>query len=113
VKGDADHVALVRRLAFRSYRCLPLVARGRTLGVLTLVASGSRRPPGPADRATAEELARRAAAAAENARLYREVQEAVRAKDRFLAVLSHELRTPLTPALMAVSALLDGEAPAD
>ena len=110
---DAEHLALVRQLDFRSYICLPLVARGRTLGTLTLVATGSRRPPGLADRATAEELARRAASAAENARLYREVRLAGQAKDRFLAVLSHELRTPLTPVLLAVSAMLDGDAPAD
>jgi len=36
--------------------------------------------------------------AAENARLYEEAQQAVRARDEFLSVASHELRTPLSPS---------------
>ena len=65
--------------------------------------------------ALAAELARRAALAVDNARLYhgrqarQEAEAADRAKGRFLAVLSHELRNPLSPVLMAVSALLDGD----
>src|SRR5438034_1399078 len=55
-----------------------------------------------------EERAQRAALAADNARLYREAQDASRAKDEFLAVLSHELRTPLTPVLGWVRMLRTG-----
>ena len=107
---------MVRRLGFRSYLCIPLTARGRALGVLTLIGTDGHRRYDAADLALAEELARRAALAVDNARLYRaagqarqEAEAADRAKGRFLAVLSHELRNPLSPVLMAVSALLDGD----
>ena len=55
---------------------LPLVARGRTLGVITLVLADADRHYGPDDLAFAEELARRAALAIDNARLYAEAQAA-------------------------------------
>src|SRR6185437_14984639 len=57
------------------------------------------------DLALAEELAGRAAIALDNARLYRNVQEADRHKNEFLSMLSHELRNPLTPIRNAVGLL--------
>ena len=41
------------------------------------------------------EVARHAALAIDNARLYREAQEADQRKDEFLAMLGHELRNPI------------------
>src|SRR3989442_1236604 len=80
-------------------RRVPLGARGRMLGVVWFVLPNGKRGYTLADLALAEVLAQRAALAADNARLYREAQDASRAKDEFLAGLSHELRTPLTPVL--------------
>jgi serine phosphatase RsbU (regulator of sigma subunit) len=52
--------------------CLPMKARGRTIGALTFVSTASGRRLGPADLAMAEEVAARAGSAVDNARLYQE-----------------------------------------
>jgi signal transduction histidine kinase len=88
---------------------VPLIARARTLGVLSLIGTGPERRYTAADLSLAEELARRAALAVDNAQLYHESQAASHAKDRILAVLGHELRTPLTPIAATVSARLEYE----
>jgi PAS domain S-box-containing protein len=72
---DDLHLGLVRELGFQSYMCVPLVTRDETLGVISFVAAESGRRYGPDDLALAEELARRAGTAVENAQLYREVEE--------------------------------------
>jgi PAS domain S-box-containing protein len=96
---DAEHLQTLRMLGFKSYVCVPLQAHGRTLGAITLVASDSGRRYDEQDLVLAEELARRAAVAIENARLYSATQEAVRAREVFLSIASHELKTPLTTLL--------------
>ena len=60
---------------------LPLRAHGRFLGAMTLASNTPERRFGAADLAAAEELARRAALAIDNARLYREAKEAIRLRD--------------------------------
>ena len=73
-----------------------MVARGHTLGTITLTTGESGRRYGPAELAFGEDLASRAAIALDNARLYRDAQTAVKARDQFLSIASHELKTPLT-----------------
>ena len=68
---DAEHLRLMRELGFVSLIFVPLVARGRTLGVITLVSAESGRRYREADLELAEELARHAALAVDNARLYK------------------------------------------
>lgn len=97
VARDARHLAILREVGLRSVMIVPLVARGTTLGAITFVAAESGRRFDEHDLALARELADRAALAVDNARLFADAQEAIRARDDFLSIASHELRTPLTP----------------
>lgn len=71
-----EHLALARSLGLTSYAIVPLVVRGKVFGALSLVTEGERRLVED-DLRFAEELARRAALALENSRLY-ETAEAAR-----------------------------------
>jgi PAS domain S-box-containing protein len=71
-----EHLRLIRALGLRSYLCVPLVARANVLGALSLVHAESGRAYDAGDLALAEELARRAAVAIDNARLFSETEEA-------------------------------------
>jgi PAS domain S-box-containing protein len=67
-----EHFALLRELGLRSAMILPLSARGRTFGAINLVSAESGRLYSNDDLAFATDLARRAALAIDNARLYEE-----------------------------------------
>jgi len=69
---DDEHFRVVRELGFQSYMCVPLRARGRTIGAITLVSTRPDHRYGPADLTLARDLAWRAALAVDNARLYRD-----------------------------------------
>lgn len=71
---DEEHLRLIRSLDLHSAFVLPLVARGRTLGALTLFWAESKHHYNQQDIDLAEELARRSAIAIDNASLYREAQ---------------------------------------
>ncbi|HEX8107936.1 MAG TPA: AAA family ATPase, partial [Kofleriaceae bacterium] len=103
---DEHHLHLNQAIGIRSLMVLPLTARGETLGTLTLVAATPGRRFSPADLDLAVEVARRAAAAIDKARLYREAQDAIRLRDEFLTVASHELRTPMTSLTLSLQTLL-------
>lgn len=94
---DEEHLRVMRAMGCRSVISAPLVARGRTLGVLTFILTHSGRRYDHADLAAALELAKRCALAIDNARLYEDAQNAIRVRDDFLLIASHELKTPLTP----------------
>jgi PAS domain S-box-containing protein len=69
-RGDEKLLAALRRIEMTSLMSLPLIARGRVIGALTLLSDRTDRLFGDADLATAEELARRAAIAVDNALLF-------------------------------------------
>jgi PAS domain S-box-containing protein len=94
--SGGEYFKILRALGNDSAMYVPLIARGRTIGVISFVSAESGYQYGSSDLALAQELARRAAIAIDNARLYREAQDAVRVREEFLSIASHELKTPLT-----------------
>ena len=109
---SGEHLELLRSLRLRSYLCVPMRTSERILGAIAFATSESGRAFTEFDLEVAEELARRAAIALENARLVRELKEADRRKDEFLAVLAHELRNPLAPVRNAIEILRSLPSPA-
>lgn len=107
LRFDDEARAAWERLAPRAIVSVPLIRRGQAAGIVAYVALTSKRLYGDADMAVAEELARRAGLAFENAVLYRGTQEAVRARDEFLSVASHELKTPVTSIHLQIQLLLE------
>ena len=108
VARDAEHLAMLRGLEIRSSMIVPMTARERTLGALMLVSTRPARRYGDVDLSVALDLARRAAVAIDNARLYRAALAANDAKTNFLATMSHELRTPLTAIIGYEELLAEG-----
>jgi signal transduction histidine kinase/PAS domain-containing protein len=98
---------LVRRLGVECALAVPLRVRERTLGAVVFGLASAERRYEPADLAVAEELARRAAFAMENARLYRQAQAAVRQREEFLSIAAHELKTPLGSLQLTVQSMAE------
>jgi len=75
---DAEHFKILQELGLASAMVVPLVARGRTLGAITFASENPARRYTDSDLHFAEELARRAAIGIDNARLYSDVQNALK-----------------------------------
>jgi PAS domain S-box-containing protein len=85
--SDARHLEILRAMGISSAMSVPLIAHDRLLGSLSFARSRPDHPYDPADLALAEELARRAALALDNARLYQETRQAAQRVDETLALL--------------------------
>ncbi|MDP9201408.1 MAG: CHASE3 domain-containing protein [Gemmatimonadota bacterium] len=105
---DEQHLAIMRELQIKSALVVPMIARGRTFGALTLISTQKGRRYNDADQTLALEIATRAAIAIDNAQLYRSALAASEAKSAFLATMSHELRTPLNAIIGYQSLLKEG-----
>lgn len=106
---DPEHIAIARRIQARSSITVPLVARGRLVGTITVIGTAGRPSYTEADLALVTEIGQRAAPAIEGARMFdaaraaadaerrarADAEEAARMRDVFLSIASHELRTPL------------------
>ncbi|MDC0676284.1 sensor histidine kinase [Sorangium atrum] len=102
---DDGKARLIRELGIHGFITVPLVARGQAIGALSIISSVPERRYGDADLELVQEVARRAAIAIDNARLYRAAQEAIRARDEFLTVATHELNTPMTSLTLSLEAM--------
>jgi len=100
----SDDVAAVRR----SMLVVPLTAHGKPLGTLQLGRPDDAAVYDEDDLDLAVELARRAAVALENARLYQVAQSAIERRDLFLSIASHELRTPLQTLQLQIDQMQQG-----
>jgi PAS domain S-box-containing protein len=87
VAQDAQHLEILQSLNLKSYLAVPMVARGRTLGALTLVVAESDRTYTQADLDFAEDLAQRTALAVDNARLFQAMQQELGERTRAEAEL--------------------------
>jgi len=100
---DNKVAGILKDLGLKSAIIVPLMARGRALGEMTVIHAESNRRYSIRDLQLLEGLGRRAGLALDNARLYRESQlgraeleKANKAKDEFIGFVAHELRTPIT-----------------
>lgn len=108
--APSEPVAVPQDLTPTAAVTLPLQARGRVLGALSV--ARTRGVYDATDQAVLRELADRAGMAMDNALLYEQARLADRQKASFLAVMSHEFRTPLS-AILGYADILTAEVHGD
>jgi signal transduction histidine kinase len=106
-----QHAEVIRALGTQSATAIPLLSHGQTIGAITFAWTQDNARQGPRALAQAEEIARRAALAIENARLFQQAQDSIRMRDEFLTAASHELRTPVTSIAISAERLLASKSP--
>ncbi|MCT7951339.1 PAS domain S-box protein [Ancylothrix sp. C2] len=87
---DAEHFALLKKLNFRSYICLPLRLGQQSFGSILFVLSDKNRRYSPADLTLAEDLGHRTASALEKVQLYREAQQTSKNLSQVILVLDQQ-----------------------
>lgn len=105
--ANPAYIRAVAAMNPQSALFLPLIARDQLIGALTLFRT-SRGFDGD-DLGFAEDMARLAALALDNARLHDTVRANLRSRDEMLGVVSHDLRNPVAAVKMLSRTLLGAE----
>jgi PAS domain S-box-containing protein len=105
ISYNDEQARIYRELGMASLLAVPLVAHGVTRGVMGFF-SGTPHRYGADEQALAEKLALVSALAVDNARLYRDAQRAVQAREDMIAVVSHDLGNPLSAIRIGTSLLM-------
>jgi PAS domain S-box-containing protein len=87
---DETHLELLQSFGFQSVMIVPLFARGRILGTIAIATAESGRFYTSHDLELAEDLARRAALAVDNARLYEATQRAEQNLRKAILILGEQ-----------------------
>jgi PAS domain S-box-containing protein len=103
------HLKALQAANLKSVVAVPLLARGKLMGVISMISSTSNRQYGPEDVHLAEEMARRTALSIENARLFDDIQRAIGVRDEVLAIVAHDLKNPLTTISLTTETLRHSE----
>ncbi|MFL5354907.1 ATP-binding protein [Archangium sp.] len=103
--GSDEHLAAMRALAPHSYLVVPLVARERVLGTLSLLRGPGSERYTEEDLVLARDFGRRCGLAMDNARLLTELQRSLSTRDDFLSSVAHDLRNPLSVIKMRAELL--------
>jgi PAS domain S-box-containing protein len=107
--GDDPRREIVASIGIRALTSLPLVARGRLIGVLTLITTDPDRRNDAERAKVADSVANLIALSIDNAGLYQTAQRATVARDEVLGAVSHDLRNPLAAISMCARALSDDD----
>lgn len=104
---STEHELLLKEMRIRSLVRVPIREGDRLIGVLTLARTSEDRNYTDVDLTLATSVGDRLAATLRNARLYSELQQALRTRDQVTSIVSHDLRNPVHTVRMASSLLLD------
>ncbi len=101
-----DHLDMLKRLGVESCMVVPIKTHSKIMGTITMTSSTPLFTD--IDLSLANEVAKRASLAIENAQLFEKAQDSNQAKSIFLANMSHEIRTPLGAMLGFAELLAEG-----
>jgi PAS domain S-box-containing protein len=98
---------IIARIGITGMTSFPLVARGRLIGILTIISTDPERRNDDEHERVAESVSKLIALAIDNAGLYQTAQRATVARDEVLGAVSHDLRNPLAAISLCARALAE------